>query len=311
MHLRNASLALPLAFVVIAACSKNTNHGTGSTTTTTGTGGHDIGPASSSSSPSSSSSGSGGSTGSTGGAGGGGTGGGAASSSSTAASSSGMVQTPACPCYAGDGQYCQTAAESYATAHGCSVGTFTSSDLLTCSKGSWSLDMTCPGACLVNPGKADTCAPSCNALNLQAFISKFTGMCTGFPGWSPSNQCTDLALQWVENLCLPIQFSGNAINWAGENAQGFQWVPNAPGIVPSPGDLVVFGPVGMTCNDGVGAAGHVDVCVSADVNSTKWQGFDQNWQTNWNGTCYPPQLVNHNWSECVIGWQHLTIPLPP
>ena len=38
--------------------------------------------------------------------------------------------------------------------------------------------------------------------------------------------------------------------------------------------------------------------------------FDQNWETDWNGTCYPPQVVDHNWSECVIGWQHLTVPIP-
>jgi hypothetical protein len=171
--------------------------------------------------------------------------------------------------------------------------------------------MSCPNGCTVAPtGQADHCTASCGALSLSAFIAKFTGVCTGYPGWSPPNQCTDLALQWVANLCLPVQFHGNAVTWAGESVAGFSWVENAPGIVPSPGDLVVFGPVGMTCNDGVGSAGHVDICVSASASSSSWQGFDQNWETNCNTTCCPPQLVTHNWSECVIGWQHLTIAVP-
>jgi hypothetical protein len=158
-------------------------------------------------------------------------------------------------------------------------------------------------------GTPDQCKPSstCSGVSLSGFISKFTGNCTGYPGWSPSNQCTDLCLQWVANVCQPVQFSGNAINWAGEKVAGFTWVPNAPNSVPSPGDIVVFGPSSV---DGVGSAGHVDICVSANVASTQWQGFDQNWQTNWNGTCYPPQLVTHNWNENVLGWQHLTAPIP-
>jgi hypothetical protein len=183
--------------------------------------------------------------------------------------------------------------------------------LLSCNNGSWSVHQTCASGCTVeSSGTPDQCTTSCAGKNLTDFISQFTGVCTGYPGWSPSNQCTDLALQWVANLCLPVQFSGNAIDWAGENVQGFTWVENAPGLVPSPGDLVIFGPVGMTCNDGVGDAGHVDIATSASAQSSTWQGFDQNWQTNWNGSCYPPQLVTHNWSECVIGWQHLTVPMP-
>jgi hypothetical protein len=106
-----------------------------------------------------------------------------------------------------------------------------------------------------------------------------------------------------------VQFSGNAIDWAGESVQGFVWVPNGPNKVPSPGDIVVFGP---SNKDGVGSAGHVDICVQASVSSYTWQGFDQNWQTDWdpNQGCYPPQLVTHNWGENILGWQHLTVPIP-
>jgi hypothetical protein len=218
---------------------------------------------------------------------------------------------PHCPCWEGNGLYCETNAASYAGSHGCTIGTGNSSDLLTCSGGSWSVQTACSNGCTVEPaGTNDKCTATCNGLSLAAFISKYKGVCTGYPGWSPPNQCTDLALQWVANVCLPVQFSGNAINWAGEHVQGFTWVKNAPGIVPSPGDIIVYGPVGMTCDDGVGAVGHVDVCVSASANSNDYTAFDQNWETDWNGTCYPPQVVNHNWSECVIGWQHLTVPIP-
>jgi hypothetical protein len=232
-------------------------------------------------------------------------------STTTNVSSSTGMPSPPCPCFNGDGLYCETSAEAYASAHQCSIGMGTSKDLLSCAAAGWTVKTACASGCTPEPaGQSDQCTTTCNALTLAQFTTKFTGMCTGFPGWSPSNQCTDLALQWVKNLCLPIQFSGNAINWAGEPAQGFTWVPNAPGIVPSPGDLVVFGPVGMTCNDGVGSAGHVDIAVSASAQSSAWKGFDQNWETDYNGTCYPPQLVNHNWSECVIGWQHLNTPPP-
>jgi hypothetical protein len=218
---------------------------------------------------------------------------------------------PTCGCYSGNGAYCDSAAQAYASQHGCVLGTPTSSnDLLSCSNGAWSVQQQCPNGCTVeSSGTPDQCTPStnCSGLGLSGFISKFTGVCTGYPGWSPSNQCTDLCLQWVANVCLPVQFSGNAINWAGESVKGFTWVPNAPNSVPSPGDIVVFGP---SSTDGVGSAGHVDICVSANVSSSTWQGFDQNWTTNWNGSCYPPQLVTHNWNENVLGWQHLTVPIP-
>jgi len=234
-----------------------------------------------------------------------------ASGSPDAGAESSPPPTPTCGCYSGDGQYCDSAAQSYATQHGCVLGiSTTASDLLTCSNGAWSVQQQCPNGCTVEAnGTPDQCTPStnCSGLGLSGFISKFTGVCTGYPGWSPSNQCTDLCLQWAANVCLPVQFSGNAINWAGESVKGFTWVPNTPNSVPSPGDIVVFGP---SSTDGVGSAGHVDICVSASVSSSTWQGFDQNWATDWNGSCYPPQLVTHNWNENVLGWQHLTVPIP-
>jgi hypothetical protein len=218
---------------------------------------------------------------------------------------------PTCGCYSGDGQYCDSAAQSYASQHGCVLGILsTASDLLACAHGAWSVKQQCSNGCSVEPsGTPDQCTGSnnCSGLSLSGFISKFTGVCTGYPGWSPSNQCTDICLQWVTNVCLPVQFQGNAIDWAGESVQGFTWVPNAPNSVPSPGDIVIFGP---SNTDGVGSVGHVDICVSASVSSSTWQGFDQNWQTDWNGSCYPPQLVTHSWNENVLGWQHLTVPIP-
>jgi hypothetical protein len=252
------------------------------------------------------------STGGSGASGGnGGTAGGSGGSSGGGTSGSGGAAPAGCPCYSGDGLYCETSAAAYAASNHCSVGSSNSNDLLSCSGGNWSVNKTCSNGCTPEQsGTPDQCAGACSGTNLSGFVSNFTGQCTGYPGWSPSNQCTDLALQWVSNLCLPVQFSGNAINWASESVPGFTWVGNASGKVPSPGDIVVFG--ADSC-DLVSGVGHVDIAVSASASSCSWQTFDQNWQTNWNGTCYPPQLVNRNWcNNCdnVLGWQHLTAPIP-
>jgi CHAP domain len=220
---------------------------------------------------------------------------------------------PACPCYDGDGAYCGRGALSYTSEHACAVPDLAANtgNVYACDDGHWSVRTNCASGCYVAPaGTPDGCVASCDGLSLSDFIAKFTGVCTGAPGWSPPNQCTDLAAQWVANLCLPVQFAGDAVNWAGESVEGFTWVENTGKLVPSPGDLVVFGPADATCAEGVGSDGHVDICVSASASDDSWTGFDQNWQTDWNGTCYPPQQVTHNWGECVIGWQHLTVPIP-
>ncbi len=169
----------------------------------------------------------------------------------------------------------------------------------------------CANGCTHAPaGTNDYCA-SAGTCNLAAFMSQYSNQCTGYPGWSPSGQCTDLALRWVAFLGLPVQFSGNAIQWAGKNVQGFTWIQNNannPNLVPSPGDIVVW-------NSGEGVTstyGHVDIAVSAPPGGSTWSSFDQNWCSCGCtigcpcecGGCYP-KMVTHYWAQDdVIGWEH-------
>ncbi len=140
--------------------------------------------------------------------------------------------------------------------------------------------------------------------SLAQFVSQWTGRCTGFPGWSPPNQCTDLALEWIAALGLPTgDVHGNAIQWASESLQGFSWVANdatcggQPSQLPSPGDLVVW----HGGYHGVGSSGHVDIAVSG-ITQSGFTGFDQNWPV---GSC--PHLQAHDYCG-VLGWQHLVSP---
>ncbi|MHB8416656.1 MAG: hypothetical protein ACYDCL_01170, partial [Myxococcales bacterium] len=214
----------------------------------------------------------------------------------------------ACSCYNGNGIYCATGAQSYASQNNCTIGAGTSSDLLQCANGSWSVSQSCPNGCIVEPaGTPDQCSSSgggtCPGLSLSAFISNYTGNCT------PGGQCVGLAATWQTNLGLPAPAIGNAINYAGASLTGFTWVPNAAGIVPSPGDLVVYG--GSTCDGVTSQYGHIDIAVSAAANSCAWTTFDQNWCSPANtgtGACCP-HTVNRNWCngcDNVLGWQHLT-----
>lgn len=146
--------------------------------------------------------------------------------------------------------------------------------------------------------------PSLWTSSLAAFVAQYSGQFTGFPGWSPSNQCTSVCLQWLASQGLSAgNVHGNAIEWAGQVWPGWTWVPNGPTNSPAPGDIVVWGP---NATVGTGVYGHVDIAFD-NIGAMSFDGFDQNWPEN--SACH---VQSHNY-DGVLGWQHATAapPTPP
>jgi hypothetical protein len=127
---------------------------------------------------------------------------------------------------------------------------------------------------------------------LQAFIARWSGRYAQAPG-GLGGQCVDLANLWLLNLGLP-PIRANAIGFRWTIEPGFAWVGNTAAGVPSPSDLVVWGP---DVRVGVTDLGHVAIFVAGDRNS--FVSFEANWPL---GSF--PHVQRHDYRG-VVGWQHL------
>ncbi|MHB1846125.1 MAG: M23 family metallopeptidase [Deltaproteobacteria bacterium] len=70
---------------------------------------------------------------------------------------------PSCPCYAGDGVYCGSGAQAYASQNRCAIPGLASNagNLYQCTAGAWSVQTQCPNGCTVAPaGTNDYCNPA-------------------------------------------------------------------------------------------------------------------------------------------------------
>lgn len=124
------------------------------------------------------------------------------------------------------------------------------------------------------------------------FAWKHVGDVLTAPG-GLGGECVDLANLWLlEAFRLPHVFA-NAKDWEFAAIKGFSWVRNTPTNVPSAGDLVVWGPEPAW---GIGANGHIALCLVADVNHLL--SLDQNWPEK------SPVAVKFHDYRGVLGWQH-------
>lgn len=90
-------------------------------------------------------------------------------------------------------------------------------------------------------------------------------------------------------------YEGSDSHREGGNAADYKRINYRPGLVPSPGDIVVFHEDPAPA-EGTGSAGHVDVFLSGDASG--FTGFDQNW-----GTPKYCRKVRHDYAA-VAGWLH-------
>lgn len=106
-------------------------------------------------------------------------------------------------------------------------------------------------------------------------------------------ECVDLANVYIiEQIGLPNQFL-NAVDWQHVHLKGLTWVANGRDNFPSSGDIVVWNSYAPL---GIGANGHIAVCVLADSNHLL--SLDQNWPSGSTVT-----FVVHSYGG-VAGWLH-------
>lgn len=143
-----------------------------------------------------------------------------------------------------------------------------------------------------------TTAPG-GAATLSSFVLQWNSHLVDTQPKPGIYECVDLANQYCDQVLGPghrIPCADACQMLANANPTQYTAVHYAPGLAPSPGDLVVWG----SNLPGSGGAGHVDVCLSATT--TSFTGFDQNWGPNNASPCQP---VQHDYSH-VLGWLHPT-----
>lgn len=142
-------------------------------------------------------------------------------------------------------------------------------------------------------------------MTLQEWIDKNTGQPMDFDG-KYGNQCVDLFrfyLQDVLNVPQPPGVKGAKDLSTNYDPKYFEWVKNTDGVVPSPGDILIFDASAGN------PFGHVSVDVKADLKLKTFQSFDINFPSegykdkdgNFIGTG-KAHIQTHKWTEPVLGW---------
>lgn len=129
-------------------------------------------------------------------------------------------------------------------------------------------------------------------MNLLDFVAKYINTMVTNPG-GLGGQCVDLANQYL-NLVLRLNsIRANAVDWAGQRSNDFNWVANDAYNYPDSGDLIVWHP---SVGGGIGTFGHIAVVLLAD--SLHFISFDQNWDG-----IQVAKIIFHTY-DGVSGWQH-------
>lgn len=149
----------------------------------------------------------------------------------------------------------------------------------------------------VNTGTNNMVAPPCGGpggaiqQRLDRFVSDWDGKFLNYDDTVP-DQCFSVANAWAKEYLRLRDFTGQyAAGIIEQGGSDFTRVDKIPANFPPPGAIVVFHEYPA---QGIGVAGHVDVCLSADPSS--FVGFDQNWAPD-------PQCrqVTHDY-QAVTGW---------
>lgn len=142
-------------------------------------------------------------------------------------------------------------------------------------------------------------------MTLKEWIDHNVGKPLNFDG-KFGNHCVDLFrfyLRDVLNIPQPDGVSGAKELATNYNKNHFTWVQNAPGIVPNPGDVIIF-----DASPG-NKFGHVSVAIEANPKLKTFKSFDQNFPSQGfidsNGDFIGTGVAHiqtHKWTEPVLGW---------
>jgi len=127
-------------------------------------------------------------------------------------------------------------------------------------------------------------------LTFDEFVAKYNDKFLEVAGSSDAlNQCVDLANGYLRDvLNLPIVEWTNAKDFPLQvNPNNFEYILDAPGIVPQKGDLVIWNS---------GTWGHIAICLYVDVEIPWFTSFDENWPLG--SVCHK---VDHSYTN-VVGW---------
>jgi CHAP domain len=114
-------------------------------------------------------------------------------------------------------------------------------------------------------------------------------------------QCVNVANAWCQNLGIE-GFPGNAANFEFDSHPDCDWIPQAQGQVPLPGDIIVWkanGPYYKLPN------GHVALKDDTAAGYNTFYSFDQNWPLG-----SPCHQQGHTYND-VAGWLRPRILHPP
>lgn len=136
-------------------------------------------------------------------------------------------------------------------------------------------------------------------MTLNEFVAKYEGKTKGYPDDTQYlGECLSLAKLYIKEvfgITPPPSGSNSAYgywsNFPHPLGTVFIKVADRSGIVPLPGDIVIWS------KNVAGGYGHIDICLSASLDSQYFQGFDQNWGAK------AAHKVNHNYNN-VVGWLH-------
>ena len=149
----------------------------------------------------------------------------------------------------------------------------------------------------VSTGTSNMVAPPCQAAGgtiqqrLDRFVSDWEGKFLNY-GDSVPDQCFSVAQEWSNKYLGLHLFTGEyASGIIDQGGSDYTRVDNSATNFPPPGAIVVFHAYPA---EGIGVAGHVDVCISA--NPSTFVGFDQNW-----GSDPHCRRVTHDY-QGVTGW---------
>jgi uncharacterized coiled-coil protein SlyX len=134
-------------------------------------------------------------------------------------------------------------------------------------------------------------------IQLLDFIHKYLGQTKGYPDDTQYlGECLSIVKLFIKEcygISPPPSGSNSAYgywsNFPAPLGTVFTKIKNDPGVVPQPFDIIIWSP---TLSN---SFGHISICKTADVSSSKFISYDQ----NWNSRVF--QETSHLYTN-VIGW---------
>jgi prefoldin subunit 5 len=132
-------------------------------------------------------------------------------------------------------------------------------------------------------------------MTAQEYLDAYQGQSLLYNTNDPTlrGQCVQAVCFFTTANNCPVAWA-DAYYWkdlASQHPDKYEWIANTPGVVPAPGDIVIWD----RTLPGSAAAGHIAVCLRPLPGTGTFVSVDQNWGGK------TVHAVTHNYSY-VIGW---------